>query len=104
MTAHCSRVMRMILNENPPSRDRVREMPGPMRLHTDVVFWGSFAISYVRPLTAGRSVSVSAPTSDRRSFLGQVAGVAAGLSVTGSPVAAAQESGADGWIQEVKGT
>jgi intracellular sulfur oxidation DsrE/DsrF family protein len=47
----------------------------------------------------------SARLSHRRGFLGQMVGVAAaaGLSVTGTRVAAAQESGPDDWIQEVKG-
>ena len=44
-------------------------------------------------------------TTDRRGFLGHVFGAAAvaGLSVSGSPAAAA-EAGPDAWIQEVKGT
>ena len=44
-------------------------------------------------------------TTDRRGFLGHVLGAAAvaGLSMSGSPVAAA-EAGPDEWIQEVKGT
>jgi intracellular sulfur oxidation DsrE/DsrF family protein len=42
----------------------------------------------------------------RRSFMGRMIGAAAaaGLSVAGTRVAAAQESGADDWIKEVKGT
>ena len=42
----------------------------------------------------------------RRRFLGGVVGAAAaaGLSMAGAPVAAAQESGADDWIKEVKGS
>ena len=49
---------------------------------------------------------ISEPTTHRRRFLGQVLGAAAAaasLSVSGTP-AAAQESGADDWIKEVKGT
>jgi len=42
----------------------------------------------------------------RRNFMGRMIGAAAaaGLSVAGTRVAAAQESGADDWIKEVKGT
>jgi intracellular sulfur oxidation DsrE/DsrF family protein len=42
----------------------------------------------------------------RRRFLGGVVGAAAaaGLSMAGQPAAAAQESGADDWIKEVKGS
>src|SRR4030095_5678471 len=42
----------------------------------------------------------------RRNFMGRTIGAAAaaGLSVAGTRVAAAQESGADDWIKEVKGT
>jgi len=48
----------------------------------------------------------SEPTTRRRTFLGQMLGAAAatGLSVSATPVAAAENSGADDWIQEVKGT
>lgn len=44
--------------------------------------------------------------SNRRGFLGQLFGAAAaaGLSVAGTRVVSAQESGADDWIKEVKGT
>jgi hypothetical protein len=42
----------------------------------------------------------------RRNFMGRMIGAAAaaGLSVAGTRVASAQESGADDWIKEVKGT
>ena len=41
----------------------------------------------------------------RRGFLRRVAGaVAAGVSIVGGGTAAAQESGSDDWINEVKGT
>src|SRR6476619_3526344 len=42
----------------------------------------------------------------RRNFMGRIIGAAAatGLSVAGTRVAAAQESGTDDWIREVKGT
>src|SRR5882757_4976234 len=42
----------------------------------------------------------------RRRFLGGMVGAAAaaGLSMSGAPAAAAQESGADDWIKEVKGS
>jgi intracellular sulfur oxidation DsrE/DsrF family protein len=42
----------------------------------------------------------------RRRFLGGMVGAAAaaGLSISGAPAAAAQESGADDWIKEVKGS
>jgi intracellular sulfur oxidation DsrE/DsrF family protein len=47
----------------------------------------------------------SESTVNRRRFLGGVVGVAAaGLSMSGGAVAAAQESGADDWIKEVKGS
>jgi intracellular sulfur oxidation DsrE/DsrF family protein len=49
---------------------------------------------------------ISEPTTHRRRFLGQMFGAAAAaasLSVSGTH-AAAQESGADDWIKEVKGT
>ena len=44
--------------------------------------------------------------SNRRGFLGRMFGAAAaaGLSVAGTRVASAQETGADDWIKEVKGT
>src|SRR5258707_4880572 len=45
-------------------------------------------------------------TTHRRGFLGRVFGAAAaaGVSIAGGRAAAAQESGADDWIKEVKGT
>ena len=48
----------------------------------------------------------SESTIHRRSFLGGMFGAAAaaGLAMTGTRAAAAQESGADDWIREVKGT
>src|SRR5262249_8485537 len=49
----------------------------------------------------------STPDMHRRSFVGRLAGAAAaaGLSIYGTrAVAAAQESGADDWLKEVKGT
>ena len=48
----------------------------------------------------------SQPTTRRRTFLGQMFGAAAaaGVSISATAVAAAEESGADDWIQEVKGT
>jgi intracellular sulfur oxidation DsrE/DsrF family protein len=47
----------------------------------------------------------SQPTTDRRTFLGQLAGVigAAGVSISATSVAAAQESGPHDWIKEVRG-
>ena len=48
----------------------------------------------------------SEPTTHRRAFLGQMFGAAAAasLSMSGTLAAAAQESGPDDWIKEVKGT
>lgn len=47
----------------------------------------------------------SEPNTNRRSFLGQIAGAAAAAGVVFAPTrAAAEESGSDGWITEVKGT
>jgi intracellular sulfur oxidation DsrE/DsrF family protein len=47
----------------------------------------------------------SESTIHRRRFLGGIVGVAAaGLSMSGEAAAAAQESGADDWIKEVKGS
>src|SRR5258707_9226919 len=45
-------------------------------------------------------------TTHRRGFLGRVFGAAAaaGVSIAGGRAAAAQESGPDDWIKEVKGT
>ena len=47
----------------------------------------------------------SEPKTHRRSFLGRMFGAAAaaGLSMAGTAAAAAQESGPDDWIKEVKG-
>ena len=47
----------------------------------------------------------SQPTTHRRAFLGQLAGAlgAAGMSMSATRVAAAQESGPDDWIKEVRG-
>ena len=49
----------------------------------------------------------SEPTNDRRNFLGWMFGAAtaaASFSIAGARPAAAQQSGADDWIKEVKGT
>ncbi len=47
----------------------------------------------------------SESTIHRRSFLGGMFGAAAaGLAMSGTRAAAAQESGTDDWIKEVKGT
>jgi intracellular sulfur oxidation DsrE/DsrF family protein len=48
----------------------------------------------------------SEPTTNRRNFMGRVFGAAAaaGLTIAGTRVVSAQESGADDWIKEVKGT
>ena len=48
----------------------------------------------------------SEPNTNRRNFLGHMFGAAAAasLSIAGTRAAAAQESGPDDWIKEVKGT
>jgi hypothetical protein len=47
----------------------------------------------------------SQPATHRRAFLGRLAGAigAAGLSISGSSVAAAEQSGPDDWIKDVRG-